>query len=83
MTIIVLTSCYSKLHLHQSGTYTIKERNGSITEFWEVKGKYTILSDTLKKNDKIVINVIKAGGFNRVNKRDTKDVPNSKTIAKD
>ena len=58
--IAVLASCYSSEHLHNSGTYTIKVRKGNITEFYEVKGKYSVISDTLKVNDKIVINVIKA-----------------------
>ena len=57
---VIFISCYSAEHLHESGTYTIRERNGDETEFYEVRGKYKITSDTLKKNDKIVINVIKA-----------------------
>ena len=59
-TTAILASCYSSEHLHNSGTYTIKERKGNITEFYEVKGRYSVISDTLKVNDKIVINVIKA-----------------------
>ena len=56
----IFISCTTPNHLHDTGIYTIKERNGSVTEFYEVKGKYQIFSDTLKVNDKIVINVIKA-----------------------
>ncbi|MEP7109247.1 MAG: hypothetical protein ABI760_14735 [Ferruginibacter sp.] len=60
---VILASCYTPNHLHETGTYTIKERNGDLTEFYEVKGKYNVISDTLKKDDKIVINVIKARPF--------------------
>jgi hypothetical protein len=56
----IFASCNTSSRLHDTGVYTIKERNGSMTEFYEVKGKYHIISDTLKINDKIVINVIKA-----------------------
>ena len=58
---IMLFSCYSAKTLHNTGAYTIKSRNGNVTEFFEVKGKYIIPSDTLKVNDKVIINVIKAG----------------------
>ncbi|CAN5575517.1 hypothetical protein BH11BAC3_BH11BAC3_22410 [soil metagenome] len=80
---LMLASCYSTLHLHNTGTYTIKQRAGDVTEFYEVKGKYTIISDTLKKNDKIVINVIKAGGFKRSNKRKPEEVPNNNALVKE
>ncbi len=80
---LLFASCYSTLHLHQSGIYTIKERDGNATEFYEVAGKYTVVSDTLKRNDKIVINVIKAGGFKRSNKKKPDDTSNINTVAKD
>ncbi|MCW3091957.1 MAG: hypothetical protein JWP81_3026 [Ferruginibacter sp.] len=67
--IAIFTSCNTTQYLHQSGTYTIKERNGDVTEFYEVKGRYNVMSDTLKPNDKIVINLIKARPFKQSAKR--------------
>ncbi|MEO6548751.1 MAG: hypothetical protein ABIN94_12150 [Ferruginibacter sp.] len=58
--ITVFASCNTTQHLHESGTYTIKEKNGDVTEFYEVKGRFSLVSDTLKKNDKIFINVVRA-----------------------
>ena len=68
ITAAIFYSCTPSQHLHQSGTYTIKERDGDLTEFYEVKGKYNVTSDTLKKNDKIVINVIKARPMKKTGK---------------
>ncbi|MEO7767601.1 MAG: hypothetical protein ABIS01_09250 [Ferruginibacter sp.] len=66
--VMVHASCNTTQYLHQSGAYTIKNREGDVTEFYEVKGKYNVISDTLKENDKIIINVIKAGNFKRSGK---------------
>jgi hypothetical protein len=55
----IFASCITPTRLHTTGVYTIKKRSGSVTEFYEVKGQYQILSDTLKVNDKIIINVIR------------------------
>ncbi|MEO6719306.1 MAG: hypothetical protein ABIN67_03030 [Ferruginibacter sp.] len=58
--IAIFTCCNTPSHLHNTGVYTIKKRIGSTTEFYEVKGQYQVFSDTLKVNDKIIINVIRA-----------------------
>ena len=55
----LLASCSPSLH--NTGKYTIKTREGNLTTFNEVRGKYVVESDTLKVNDTITINVIKAG----------------------
>ena len=58
--ILIFTHCNSTQYLHEPGTYTIKQKDGDMTQFLEVKGTYSIISDTLKKNEKITINVVKA-----------------------
>lgn len=42
-----------------SGTYTIKQIYGASVSFKEIDGKYFLMSDTLKVNDKITMNVIR------------------------
>ncbi len=58
--ILTFTCCNSTQYLQEPGTYTIKRKEGDMTQFLEAKETYAIFSDTLKKNDKIIKNVVKA-----------------------
>jgi len=55
---IFLYSCAPPQKL-TTGTYTIKTIHGVTVSFREVTGQYFLMSDTIKVNDRITINIIK------------------------
>ena len=60
--VILLASCATTKpsHPEATGIYTIATIDtGDVVTFKEVRGKYLILSDTIKVGDKIILNVIK------------------------
>ena len=67
--ILIFTCCNSTEYLHEPGTYTVKQRSGDMMQFPEARGTYSVLSDTLKKNDKVTINVVKAKQSKKTNRQ--------------
>lgn len=59
--LIILFGCNASKRLQYTGAYTVKEKKGELVRFFEVKGRYLINSDTLKKDDRITIIVVRKG----------------------
>ena len=58
--ILILFSSCAGARLHKSGIYTIDTREGNATTFKEVRGRYILLSDTLKPGDKVEMLEVKS-----------------------